>query len=234
MGMATRTLVLAACVLVVCQLSAAAHEVGDKVVPKEPIDLKVKDAVVETVDSGDVLTVERVQEKWLWVSTPLGTKGWVKADAVVPYDPGTPDSPEGAAPGSPDEPLDPETDRLMLIGGLSGAHLYTTYAYVGVLTDGLLKDLYTTDQTKLMLGEVVSVSDNLIKNYTRVRDGGLSPEDTQYMNSMIEIHRLLQDQARAAIEYADTRSPTDAEEFENARKTVWPKIAALLGLKVEP
>jgi len=230
----TRTVASAVCAVVLCQLNAAAQDVGDQVVPKEPIDLKVKDAVVETVDSEDVLTVERVQDKWLWVVTMKGTKGWVKADAVELHVPGTPDSSDSAAPGSPEEPLDPETDRLMLIGGLSGAHLYTTYAYVSVLTGALDKDLYTSDQTKLMLGEVVSVSENLIKNFTRVRDGGLSAEDTQYMNNMIEIHKLLQDQARAAIVYTDTRSPADAATLENAGKTVWPKIAALLGLKVEP
>ncbi|MBL8848670.1 MAG: hypothetical protein JNG89_03260 [Planctomycetaceae bacterium] len=232
----TRTLVLSALAVVFCQLGAVAqdgagaYDVDDKVVPKESIDLKVKDAVVETVDSSNVLTVERVQDKWLWVVTEKGTKGWVKADAVEPYDPASaPDTP----PDAPETPLDPPTDRLMLIGGLSGANLYTTYAYVGVLADGLSKDLYTAEQTKLMLGEVVTVSDNLIKNMVRVRDGGLSPDDTQSIDNMIEIYKLLQDEARAAIEYADSRSVTDAENFENARKTVWPKIATLLGISAE-
>ena len=232
MRTATRTVALAVLAVVLCQLDTAAQEfaVQDQVVPKQSIDLKVKDAVVETVDASDVLTVERVQDKWLWVVTKAGTKGWVKADAVERYNP-------GSAPDVPVEeevvPLDPPTDRLMLIGGLSGAHLYTTYAYVGVLADGLAKDLYTVDQTKLLLNEVVTVSDNLVKNLTRVRDGGLSPEDAQSIDNMIEIYKLLQDEATAAIQYADTRSVTDAENFETARKTVWPKIATLLGISAD-
>lgn len=211
--------------------TAVAQNVGDRVVAKAAVDLKVKDQVVATVDTDDVLTVEQVSGKWLWVVTPDGTKGWVKMDAVQPYSDSAPAVPENEAPASPEEPLDPEGDRLYLIGALGGAHVYTTYAYVGVLADGLSKDLYTGDQTKQLLGEVVSVSDSIIKHLRRVRDGGLSDSDTQAVNSMIEIYRLLQEEARAAIAFTDSRTVEDARKFEQARTTVWPKIAELLGLE---
>jgi len=223
----TRTLVLTAVALIACQFTAFAQNVGDKVVPKESIDLKVKDAVVETVDSSDVLTVEQVKEKWLWVVTEKGTKGWVKADAVVPYSDTAPETP------ITETPLDPEGDRLYIIGSLSGAHVYTSYAYIGVLADGLSKELYTVEQTKTLLGETITVNDSIVKNLTRVRDGGLSPADTESVNNLIEIYKLLQDEARAAIEFTDTRTVADAEKFENARKTVWPRIATLLGIEIQ-
>jgi hypothetical protein len=227
----TRTILLAACVLVFGFASASAQEPGDKVVPKAAVDLKVKDTVVESVDTDDVLTIERVQDKWLWVSTAGGAKGWVKADAVQPYDENAPPSPEGDAPESPEEPLNPEADRLYLIGALGGAHVYTTYAYIGVLADGLSKELYEAEQTKTLLGEVVSVSDSLVKNLTRVRDGGLSESDTAAINNMIEIYQLLQNEAKAAIAFTDSRTAEDAQKFEEARTTVWPKISDLLGLE---
>ncbi len=225
-----QTVVFVGCVMAVHSV-ALAQEVGDDVVPKAKVDLKVKDAVVATVEPDDVLTVEMVQGKWLWVVTADGTKGWVKSDAVQPYDDSPPPSPDDAAPGSPETPLDPEGDRLYLIGALGGAHVYTTYAYIGVLADGLSKQLYTDEQTKELLAEVVTVSDSLVKNMERVRDGGLSEGDTEAINGMIEIYKLLKDEASAAIRFADSRSVEDAEKFDQIRTTVWPKISALLGLE---
>jgi hypothetical protein len=176
----------------------------------------------------------RVNDKWLWVSSPSGNKGWVKADAVQPYEENAPPSPDDSAPDSPEEPpLDPVADRLYLIGALGGAHVYTTYAYIGVLADGLSKDLYSAEQTKTLLAEVVSVSDSLIKNLTRVRDGGLSDSDAAAINNMIDIYKLLQDEARAASAFSESRTVEDAEKFEGARTTVWPKISELLGLDAE-
>ena len=214
--------------------SARAQEVGDQVVPKAQVDLKVKDAVVATAGTEDVLTVEQVSGKWLWVVTADGTKGWVKADAVQPYDESAPSSPDNSAPDSPEAPLDPEGDRLYLIGALGGAHVYTTYAYIGVLADGLSKELYTDQQTTELLGEVVTVSDSLIKNMERVRDGGLSEADTEAINNMIDIYKLLKDEANAAIKFTQTRAVEDAEQFDQIRTTVWPKISALLGLDAAP
>jgi hypothetical protein len=229
-----RTLVFAACAFVLHPLSVSAQEVGDQVVARTTADLKVKDAIVETVDKEDILTVERVQDKWLWVATSSGTKGWVKADLVQPYADSAPDSPDDSAPDSPDEPLDPVADRLYLIGALGGAHVYTTYAYIGVLADGLSKELYTPEQTKTLLGEIVSVSDSLVKNLTRVRDGGLTESDGAAISNMIDIYKLLQDEARAAIAFSESKTVEDAQKFEEARTTVWPKISELLGLDAEP
>jgi hypothetical protein len=227
-----RTLLMVAVCCVVAGLGRAeAQEIGDQVVPKAETALKVKDEVVGTVDGDDVLTVEQVQDKWLWVVSADGTKGWVKSDAVQPYEESAPATPDGAAPPTPEPPLDPEKDRLFLIGMLGGTHVYTTYLYIGVVADGLSKDLYTDEQTKELLNEVVASSDTLMRNLTRVRDGGLSEEDAAAINEMIEIHGLLQEQANAAIIYTDSRSEEDAQRFDQIRTTVWPKIASLLGLE---
>src|SRR5690349_14694396 len=98
----TRTLAVIVGFLVLGLLPAAAQDVavGDRVVPKAEIELKVKDTVIESVDGDDVLTVERVQDKWLWVKTEAGTKGWIKADTVKPYEENAPASPDGEAPES--------------------------------------------------------------------------------------------------------------------------------------
>lgn len=234
MRTASCTFGVVACLLVFGLSPVFSQQPGDQVVPKSSIDLKVKNMVVETVDQEDVLTVERVQDTWIWVSTAAGTKGWIKADAVEPYVESAPASPDDTPPEMPEEPLNPETDRLFLIGTLGSAHVYMTYAYIGVLADGLSKELYTVEQTKTLLGEVVSVSGNIVRNMARVRDGGLSEADATAINNMIEIYKLLQVEAKAAIAFAESRSVEDAQAFDAARTAVWPQISDLLGLEADP
>ena len=63
---------------------AQAQAVNDTVTPKEPIDLKIKDRVIATVKPKDVLTVEKVQEDWLWVVTAKNEHGWLMKGDVEP------------------------------------------------------------------------------------------------------------------------------------------------------
>ena len=219
-----------------CALAAQirAQDVGDEVIPKSEITLKIKSEVIETVGPSDVLVVEQVRDGWLWVQTAAGKNGWVKSDAVTLRQEAPPAAPEDAAPASPDEPetpVDPEADRLYLIGAMGGSHVYTTYAYIGVLADSLSKDLYTNDQIKELLNETVAMSESLLKQLRKVRAGGLSETDAAAIDNMIEIYKLLQDEARAAAKFAESRATADAEKFDQVRTTVWPRISALLGLE---
>jgi hypothetical protein len=211
-----------------------AQDVGDSVVPKSEIKLKIKSEIIDTVGPADELVVEQVRDEWLWVKTPAGKNGWVKKDAVTLRQDAPPPAPEDAAPASPDEPetpIDPESDRLYLIGAMGGSHVYTTYAYIGVLADSLSKDVYTNEQVTELLNETVAMSESLLKQLRKVRAGGLSETDAQAIENMIEIYRLLQDEARAAAKFAESRAMEDAEKFDQVRTTVWPRISALLGLE---
>lgn len=226
-----------------------AQVAGDEVVPSRQTSLKVKSTVVDTVGPGDVLVVEQVQGDWLWVRSPAGKSGWVKVDAVSRLDAVAPGSPDEAQPlpplaatprgnPPPTEPLpaepppaDPDSERLYLIGAMGGSLVYTTYAYIGVLADSLSKDLYTTQQVQELLKETIAMSQSLIKRLERVRAGGLTEEDQEAIDKMIAIHKLLQDQAQAASRFAATRSAQDAETFDTARSTVWPRISQLLGIE---
>ncbi len=211
-----------------------AQQAGDEVLPKAEIRLKIKSEVIDTVGPADVLTVEQVRDQWLWVTTPSGKSGWVKSDAVTLRQDTAPAPPEDAAPASPDvpeSPIDPEADRLYLIGAVGGSHVYTTYAYIGVLADSLSKELYTKEQIQELLNETIAMSESLLKQLRKVRAGGLSDTDAAAIDNMIEIYRLLQDEARAAAKFAESRTTEDAEKFDKVRTTVWPRIATLLGLE---
>lgn len=214
--------------------SVRAQDVGDEVVPKSEVKLKIKSEVVETVGPSDVLLVEQVRDAWLWVKSPTGKAGWVKAELVTRREESVPAQPVEAAPASPEVPetaIDPEADRLYLIGAVGGSHVYTTYAYIGVLADSLSKELYTSEQVQELLNETVAMSDSLLKQMRKVRAGGLSDVDAKAIDNMIQIYVLLQDEARAAAAFAQSRSPEDASRFDKIRTDVWPRIATLLGLE---
>ncbi|REJ90793.1 MAG: hypothetical protein DWQ29_06285, partial [Planctomycetota bacterium] len=109
-------------------------------------------------------------------------------------------------------------------------HVYTTYAYIGVLADGLSKELYPDEQVIELLGEVSAVSESLIKNLEQVKRGELSPSDEAAVDDMIAIYQLLAQEAEAAAKFTKSRAVEDAERFDEIRTTVWPKISTLLGL----
>lgn len=213
---------------------ARGQEVGEEVVPKRQVPLKVKSTVVDTVDPEDVLVVEQILGDWLWVRTPTGETGWIKEDAVSQRGevaPGVPDDGKPVPPATEPPPADPDADRLYLIGAMGGSLVYTTYAYIGVLADSLSKDLYTTEQVQDLLKETIAMSQSLVKRLERVRASGLTEEDQQAIDRMVAIHNLLQDQAQAASRFAESRSAQDAEAFDTVRSTVWPRISLLLGIE---
>jgi hypothetical protein len=218
-----------------------AQDVGNEVVPRQPTPLKVKSIVVHTVGAEDVLVVEQRQGAWLWVRTASGVNGWIKTDAVsVRYETAhqSPEqdanSPAAASPADSALANGPDGDRLYLIGAMGGSHVYTTYAYIGVLADSLSRDLYTAEQVQDLLKETISMSQSVVKQMQKVRSGELSDLDRDTIDKMIRIHELLQQQAEAASRFAATRSAPDAEEFDRMRTKVWPRIAELLGIEESP
>ncbi len=252
-GWGLRTRRWSATFLLVCCVcgnlrDAFAQQEGDEVVPKSDAQLKVEREIVATVTPDDVLVVEQLQGDWLWVRTASEKRGWIKKDrvavydatppaptAIVPNNPPVPDpvepTPADTEPVQPAKPVDPEADRLYLIGALGGSHVYTTYAYIGVLADGLSKDVYSTAQVKELLGETIAISQSLEQHLRQVAQGDLAQSDQAAIDTMIAIYVLLQDEARAVIKFTDSRANEDAAEFDRLRTTVWPKIAGLLGLE---
>jgi len=57
-------------------------KVGDEVVALSDTALKVAKQTVATARKGETLTVEQVQDNWLWVRTGQ-TRGWIESTAVI-------------------------------------------------------------------------------------------------------------------------------------------------------
>ena len=210
---------------------AAAQGVNDTVTPNEAIDLKIKDRVITTVKPKDVLTVEKVQEDWLWVVTAKNERGWLmKADvtAIKPQ----PAAATAAKPSAPAEPgTEPPVDeRLYLIGAMGATQVYLSYAYIGAIGDGYVNKSYDAAKVKELMGEVSGMSQHLVSQLEKVTAGELTEEDRTAITQMIDINRLLKKEADALVAFSEKPTTQNAQAFEAVRHEVWPKIARLLGI----
>lgn len=124
-------------------------------------------------------------------------------------------------------------DRLVCIGALAGAHIYTTYGYVGTVADGFAHDVYKADKVQDLMKEVVGLSEVSIKQLKAVRSGNLVDADKKVLDDVVEVYSLLQDEARALSDYTKSKDKDDLDKFEKSRTAAWPKIKAVLGIKDE-
>jgi hypothetical protein len=225
--------ILGAVLVLTSSSPAAAQNVNDTVTPKEPIDLKIKDRVIATVKPKDILTVEKVQEDWLWVATASKERGWLMKGDVEPLKPApaAPGAPK-ATPSAPAEPGSepPVDDRLYLIGAMGATQVYLSYAYIGAIGDGYVNKSYDAPKVQELMGEVSGMSQHLVQQLEKVNAGDLTNEDRAAITQMIDINRLLKKEADALVTFSKSPTAPNAEAFESVRREVWPKIAKLLGI----
>ncbi len=122
-------------------------------------------------------------------------------------------------------------DRLVCIGALSGAHVYTTYGYVGTVADAYAHDVYKADKVQELMKEVVGLSDVSIKQLKAVRNGNLVESDKKVIDDVVEVYTLLKEEAQALSDYTKSKDKDDLQKFEKARTSAWPKIKTVLGIK---
>ncbi|MCA8987817.1 MAG: hypothetical protein KDA78_09270 [Planctomycetaceae bacterium] len=120
--------------------------------------------------------------------------------------------------------------RLAAIGGLSAAHMYTTYIAIGATADAFGNDVYETKQVQDIMGGMVGMIDTLKKQLLLVQENCEDPSDKDYIDETIQVYNLLQEEARQLSTFAKTRDVADHRAYEKARTTVWPRIEKLLGI----
>ena len=120
--------------------------------------------------------------------------------------------------------------RLSAIGGLSAAHMYTTYIAIGATADAFGNEVYDAKQVKDIMNSLVGMIDTLKKQLLLVQENCKDDSDKKYIDETLDIYRLLQDEARQLSTFATSRDIADHRAYEKARTTVWTKIEKLLGL----
>jgi hypothetical protein len=234
-----RRLSVALCGLLVALAgrSGLAQEVGDQVRVRQAVELKVEDQVVATVPAGDPLTVRRTSDKWLWVQTADGQRGWVLKELVrpagntteiPPAPPGRLPTPAAARPADPASGNDP---WLLAIGVLAGQNIYTTYAYIGAVADGYEYKTYDAEEVQQLMADVSSMSRVAADHLRHVRDSGIVADDRAAIERVMEILADLSTKADALGKYAQTKDEQDLKAYNEARTKVWPKVRDMLQLE---
>jgi hypothetical protein len=125
---------------------------------------------------------------------------------------------------------DEDDGRLSAIGGLSAAHMYTSYIAIGAIGDAFGNEIYDTERVQDLMGGLVGMLDTLKKQLLLVQENCEDESDQDYIDETIQIYSLLQEEARQLSKFSESRDKADHRAYEKARTTVWPRIEKLLGL----
>lgn len=138
-----------------------------------------------------------------------------------------------AAPGKPGDEVDAAAAQLEAIGGLSAVNAQHTYLLIGVLSDAYVKGVYDDKQVRTMAQGVVQQLATISDMLEKVQDGDLSDEDDEFVDRIVEIYGLLQDEAKSLTKYTEDQGEAEGQAFEKARKAALEAIEKLLGTEKE-
>lgn len=224
----TSTIAQTLLILFVCAAVAPGQEPGSTVRARKAVELKVETQAVTTAAEGELLTVRRANDRWLWVQTADGKRGWVQKEQVEFVSAGAPPSPADAAPRKPSAGREP---WLQSIGVLSGQNIYTTYAYIGSVADGYGNKTYDAAHVRQLMSDIVGMTKVSRDTLEKVRASNIVEQDKAAIAEVIEILDLLSQEADALAKYVESRSEADLQTYEQARTDVWPKVKGMLDLK---
>lgn len=125
----------------------------------------------------------------------------------------------------------PEENRLVAIGALTGAHLYTTYAYIGTVADAHRGGDYKAQRVRKLMTEVIGLVETSSKHLNKVRDDKLIDRDQKVIDEFLTVYELLGEEAQSLIAYSRSESKADWQRFQQTRNTTWPKLKRILGIK---
>ena len=112
---------------------------------------------------------------------------------------------------------------LIAIGSLAASHVYTSYGFIGVTADAVDTGSLTSAQVIDLMKEVTSMIEINVKALQRVR-AGVGEQDREFLNELLQVYVLLQQEVDTLVTYARTKSTADGEAYESAREAAWLRI----------
>lgn len=122
-----------------------------------------------------------------------------------------------------------ESATLGAVGGLSVISANSTFLLIGVTADAFAKDVYTPEQVRGIMKPIIKQLDAVSTLLRKVQEEGLSEQDDDYIDQIVELYRLLQNEARALDKFVIKKGEADAKSFEKARKAALKALGKLTG-----
>ena len=122
---------------------------------------------------------------------------------------------------------------LETIGMQGGLVLYNTYALIGTIHDGYVKDAWTKETSMSLLNEQITMMSNMSAQYDTLRDSKFlsDPSDIESLATIKKGTLLLKREASALKDYIDDPSDENRNAYNNLRDDAWKLISDFLGLK---
>jgi hypothetical protein len=218
-------------IVLLASVAAFGQDVGDTVRARQAVDLKVENQAVAAAAAGDLLTVRKLNDNWLWVQTAQGKRGWVLKEHVEVVTRAGAPAPLPAPGGEGSPPIPGEDPWLRAIGVLSGQNIRTTYVYIAAVAEGFGKGTYDAQHVQQLMAEVVGMAKLSQESLEKVSATNIVEADRAAIERVIGIQGLLSQEAAALSQYVQTKSDRDLQAFEQARDAVWPKVKGMLELK---
>lgn len=135
---------------------------------------------------------------------------------------------EAADTASAADDGDEEAARLEAIGALSSVNAQHTYLLIGVISDAHVKGAYQSRQVRTLMKGIIQQTESLSRMLRKL-ETSLSEEDGEFIEQLVEVHTLLQEQARALSAFVADPVEEKAEQFEAARQATLKALDAMLG-----
>lgn len=123
-----------------------------------------------------------------------------------------------------------EDPALVALGSMGASNIYYSYLTIGAIADGFVGGTYQAKIAISVANEAIFMNDTSRASLEKLKNSALmADQDREVVVYLIETYEILNEQARALIQFISDRS-NDGSEYQKYRKEAWNRIVSLFGL----
>lgn len=128
-----------------------------------------------------------------------------------------------------DDSAPADDGRLAAIGGLTYAQLTVMHKYIASISVGFERDAFEADETQQWATDAVAVLPAIKSQLEKVRDGGVSDADQEFIQGALEAFDLIQAEAEQLAAYAENKDDDHRTAFSEALNAASAAVDTLFG-----
>ncbi len=105
---------------------------------------------------------------------------------------------------------------------------YQTYLNIGLIGDGIPKNVYTPEQAQQLLQPIINLIATSRKQNEKLMAVANKDDEKEYVKKLQKILELLDGQASELKDYIGKKDKSHLEQYEQYRQLAWKKIEELL------
>ena len=118
-----------------------------------------------------------------------------------------------------------------LIGGLTMAHLYQTYLNLGLIADGVAKNVYTVEAGNNLLDQLTKVMDTVERQLNQLPTNDQQPDEKSRVEKVRSLLSMFRSEIKEIKAYWDVGDEQYAKNFQKIHKDAWAEIEKLMSGK---